>query len=298
MPRCWLALICSCLLPDALRVVASELPSLAICVCIKDQAVDVREWIVYHRALGVQKLYIWDTGSTPPLLDAVRDFVTAGVVHYEYDAEVRPKAGTHGPQVALYDRCLRRWGAAHTFMAFIDTDEFIVLRDATSDLPALLQDYEGHGGVVVNWEVFGSGGLQVRPKGNAMMSYWRCSPRTHPENRHVKSVVRPACTLESSTDPHHFLYRSTPECTPVSTLHEPVLGPKSKEPVLERWALHHYAVKSVDDFQQKMTRGSGMGNIKTLAFLQYVDNFTDDYCPDALDMGLQLNNLMALQRAL
>lgn len=52
MPRCWLALICSCLLPDALRVVASELPSLAICVCIKDQAVDVREWIVYHRALG------------------------------------------------------------------------------------------------------------------------------------------------------------------------------------------------------------------------------------------------------
>ncbi len=77
-----------------------------------------------------------------------------------------------------------------------------------------------------------------------------------------------------------------------------MLGPKSKEPVLERWALHHYAVKSVDDFQQKMTRGSGMGNIKTLAFLQYVDNFTDDYCPDALDMGLQLNNLMALQRAL
>jgi hypothetical protein len=112
------------------------------------------------------------------LQDAVRDFVTAGVVHYEYDAEggcqrlsctshmpnshptaarracmrvmhcctprmhacdaVRPKAGTHGPQVALYDRCLRRWGAAHTFMAFIDTDEFIVLRDATSDLPALV----------------------------------------------------------------------------------------------------------------------------------------------------------------
>lgn len=81
-----------------------------------------------------------------------------------------------------------------------------------------------------------------------------------------------------------------------------------------------------------MARGSGMGNVKTIAFfevgahrvltsccraaasvpltcachnplfcdfaVQYVDNFTDSYCPDALDVGLQLNNLMALQEAL
>ena len=41
-----------------------------------------------------------------------------------------------------------------------------------------------------------------------------------------------------------------------------------------------------------------MGNIKTLDFLRYVDNFTDAYCPEALDVGLQLSNLMALQAAL
>jgi hypothetical protein len=51
---------------------------------------------------------------------------------------------------------------------------------ACSALPVQLKDYEGHGGLVVNWEVFGSGGLQLRPKGNPMMSYWRCSPRAHP----------------------------------------------------------------------------------------------------------------------
>lgn len=27
-------------------------PSVAICVAIKDQAVDVREWVHYHRAIG------------------------------------------------------------------------------------------------------------------------------------------------------------------------------------------------------------------------------------------------------
>ena len=75
-------------------------------------------------------------------------------------------------------------------------------------------------------------------------------------------------------------------------------GPKSPTPSHERVALYHYAVKSVDDFQQKMARGSGMGNVKTLDFLRYVDNFTDSYCHDALDLGLQLNNLMQLQASL
>lgn len=41
-----------------------------------------------------------------------------------------------------------------------------------------------------------------------------------------------------------------------------------------------------------------MGNVKTLEYLQYVDNFTTAYCSDALDLGLQLHNLMALQGAL
>jgi hypothetical protein len=142
-------------------------PSVAICVAIKDQAVDVREWVYYHRAIGVDKFYIWDTGSKPPLLNAVKDFVHEGLVHYEYDDKVPPKPGTHGPQVALYDRCLERWGSSHDFMAFIDTDEFLVLRDGTPDLPTLLNDYMGHGGLVVNWQVFGSGGLKVRPKRGA-----------------------------------------------------------------------------------------------------------------------------------
>lgn len=78
------------LLVAAAMCAPATLPSLAICVAIKDQAADVREWIIYHHALGgwqaplsswcpgntpadcgpagVQKFYIWDTGSVPPLL--------------------------------------------------------------------------------------------------------------------------------------------------------------------------------------------------------------------------------------
>lgn len=37
---------------------------------------------------------------------------------------------------------------------------------------------------------------------------------TSAENTHVKSIVRCACAVESSTDPHHFLYKPNPECMP------------------------------------------------------------------------------------
>jgi len=40
------------LLLVALLAAGTQLPSVSICVAIKDQAVDVREWITYHRAIG------------------------------------------------------------------------------------------------------------------------------------------------------------------------------------------------------------------------------------------------------
>ena len=32
----------------------------------------------------------------------------------------------------------------------------------------------------------------------------------------------------------------------------------------------------------------GMGNTQTLAYLEYVDNFTTSYCLDAVDLGVQM----------
>lgn len=43
-----------------------------------------------------------------------------------------------------------------TSAGYIDMDEFLVITDKTPDLPTLLRDYEGYGGVGVNWRQFGS----------------------------------------------------------------------------------------------------------------------------------------------
>jgi hypothetical protein len=49
--------------------------------------------------------------------------------------------------------------------AFIDVDEFLVLTDeGTPDLPSLLREFEGHGGLAVNWRIFGSSAWQCMHK--------------------------------------------------------------------------------------------------------------------------------------
>lgn len=48
--------------------------------------------------------------------------------------------------------------------------------------------------------------MQKRPATNTLMSYWKCAPEQHPENCHVKSIVRPPHVNDSTTDPHHFKY--------------------------------------------------------------------------------------------
>lgn len=52
--------------------------------------------------------------------------------------------------------------------AFIDADEFIVLRPEVPTLRALLQRFEQYGGLAMHWLVFSSGGRERRPEGGVL----------------------------------------------------------------------------------------------------------------------------------
>lgn len=51
---------------------------LAICLAIKDQAEDVREWALHHLSMGATKLYIYEHNSSTPALAEIQDLVDTG----------------------------------------------------------------------------------------------------------------------------------------------------------------------------------------------------------------------------
>ena len=65
----------------------------------------------------------------PPPAPPGQAYVDAGLLTY---APLTPAdIAAHGsgkPQLAAYDTCLARWGARHTWMGFIDVDEFLMFR--------------------------------------------------------------------------------------------------------------------------------------------------------------------------
>ena len=91
---------------------------LALCISVKDQNKDIREWIEYHEQLGVGLFYIVDNNSKTPLLPIISDFVDRGLVKYDLLQKFRHP--TNRAQPYVYDRCLAEHGRKHKFIGFID----------------------------------------------------------------------------------------------------------------------------------------------------------------------------------
>ena len=80
-----------------------------------------------------------------------------------------------------------------------------------------------------------------------------------PEHLAVKTIANTALTVRPN-GAHHCMYAAGH--TAVNTAFEAVEGPKSRVALHDRLVLHHYVTKSVEDYEAKMRRGSGMGRKK------------------------------------
>lgn len=257
----------------------------AVCAATKDRPDDLREWIEYHHALGVDRFYIFATDSLQPYEKALADLTASGVVEYHALPWVTPLT-VPLMQVRLYYLCLKHNRHWHAFLGFWDVDEFLVpmepsLAAQERPLPTYLRRLEGVGGLVVNWRLMGSSGHKARPEGGVVRSFLACTPADYHENHQLKSIVNTLLVDCPTTDPHHFIYKGT--VTPVDTAGVPTEGPSNPEIRGDTWVLFHYVIKSEGEYRQKMARGSAMGNHKTMAFFERIDAEATESCPQALE---------------
>ena len=172
---------------------------LAVCAIYRNEGPYLREWVEFHRLVGVEKFFLYDNNSTDDHREQLAPYVADGCV------EVRPWPDKPG-QITAYAHCLETRRDQSRWIAFIDLDEFL-FSPTLAPLPGILADYEQHPGVVVNWAVFGSSGHQTPPDGLVIENYlWR-NRDDGGNNHNVKSIVDPRRTLRSTgVNPHSFTY--------------------------------------------------------------------------------------------
>ncbi|KAK4754858.1 hypothetical protein SAY87_008615 [Trapa incisa] len=173
---------------------------MCICTMVRNQARFIKEWVVYHSKVGVNRWFIYDNNSDDDpetLVDSLND---AG---FNVSRHTWPWIKT---QEAGFAHCALRARPACEWVGFIDVDEFFHM-PAGLDLGEVLRNWSGMPAVSelrVSCHSFGPSGLKERPRQGVTVGY-TCRMAT-PE-RH-KSIVRPEALNSTLINVvHHFHLR-------------------------------------------------------------------------------------------
>lgn len=216
----------------------------AVCCIVKDENDYLNEWLRYHQAVGVEHFFIYDNGSKVPVSHTISALGLDEVVTV---TEIRGR----NKHVTAYQHCLNYYGDTSRWIAFIDTDEFLVPKSTQGDLPAFLKQYEQYGGLGVSWLIFGSNGHVEKPKGSQLESFTKRSETTFLANQHIKSVVQPRY-VKSAFKSHCFRYKPGFFCV---NEHGKKIEESFSESSIDTIQLNHYYCRSLEEYQQKIQRG-------------------------------------------
>lgn len=217
--------------------------NLSVAAIFRNEAPYLREWLEFHKLVGVQHFYLYNNDSSDAPGDVLGEYLIDGTV----DLMAWP-----GPvaQRSAYESALSQHRGETDWLAFIDLDEYL-FSPTGAPLPVVLESYADHPGVVANWCVFGPGPHEVQPPGPVIGEYCERTPDDDPINLHVKSIVRPGEAIAYS-DPHSFLYAQGVAC---DERHWPVVGPLTRTHSADVLRVNHYFTKSVEEAREKFQRG-------------------------------------------
>lgn len=211
-----------------------------ICAIAKDEDPHLREWVLYHLAVGIEHIVLYDNNSKIPIQQTLAEYVAAGLV------TVIDWPLTDAQQLSAYVDCHKRVRDATFWLAYIDIDEFIVPMQHR-DVRDLLDEYRQFGGLGMHWMMFGASGHVSRPQGGMMENYTGALGLV----ANIKSIVRPSAVIRPASV-HHCLFREGQYCVNEDGV---VIHTYCSFPVGRKIRINHYYYRSQQDFEEKIARG-------------------------------------------
>ncbi|KAJ9540325.1 hypothetical protein OSB04_026831 [Centaurea solstitialis] len=167
--------------PDATPILIRR--RVCVCTMLRNQARFLREWVVYHSRIGVERWFVYDNNSDDEIEDVIESLADQG---FEITRRVWPWIKT---QEAGFAHCALRARDSCEWVAFIDVDEFLHLRNGVH-LGTVIGNLTGRPDVAelrILCHNFGPSGLKQVPPEGVMVGY---TCRLGLPERH-KSIVRP-----------------------------------------------------------------------------------------------------------
>ncbi|GGB80300.1 glycosyltransferase family 92 protein [Dyadobacter sediminis] len=234
---------------------------LSICCIVKDENEYLEEWINYHRKIGVQHFYIYDNESKKPVRQTLQRI---GSMKYVTVNRIYGKVR----QLQAYNDCLKNYGNYSQWIGFIDIDEFIVPKSTDGNLTKLLQDYEGYGGLGINWLIFGSNGHVKRTNRPIMESYFMRAKIDFHVHRHIKCIVQPRYVRQAA-GPHAFFFQDGYYCVNENYT---IINSSFSDVSVGKIHINHYYCKSLEEYYNKLARGLADTSRRTRSLKEFYNH--------------------------
>lgn len=224
--------------------------SLSMCIMSKDDEECLIENINYHALLGVEHFYIYDNNSQVPLKETLKDFKNVTVELFD-DTHI-----SKGAYPKCQHKCFIDHKDEYEWIAFVCTDEFIVLKNGCLSLVDFLKDYNSFGGLGINWRCFGSSGHQK--KQTSVIKSFTTYKSNNPSNRHIKTIVNTKYCVGKRfpANCHSFAYTPGKYCvnenfSKITSMHA---NSWNDPPTLQKIQINHYCVRSREDYRLKQEK--------------------------------------------
>jgi hypothetical protein len=222
---------------------ASE--GVALCVRIRDEAPDLREFVEYYIAAGIKRIFFYEARSTDNYREVLEPYIAAGHVSLIDNWPHVPMSPAAEHDCIL--RCIGRF----SWLGCIDADEFVVIGDGRP-VPEFLSEVPDRiPAMGLHWRLFGSNGHIKRPNLPIILAYNR---RQIKPNFHVKVFVRPD-RVRLYRNPHSWYFLEL-FSSAVNEKGKKILGSTSVPATADVAWINHYYYKSQEEFDRKSRRNS------------------------------------------
>lgn len=200
-------------------------------VCVaKNEENYIDEWIDYHLKLGFDNIFVfqndWDYEISHPHV-------------------VTNKTTGKDLQIRSYQDFITLYGNQFDWAAFIDVDEFFVLKKH-DNIKEFISEYGVAPSIAVNWVIFGDNNISEIDGDYSMIK--RFTKRQNSVNKHIKSI----CNLQENIkflDPHSISQGW------IDSNGRRGVGPQNRDGQVDIIQINHYFCKTKKEFIDKIKRG-------------------------------------------
>lgn len=233
----------------------------AICAIFRDEALILKEWIEFHKIVGVEHFYLYNNFSEDNYLEILKPYIEQGVVtliDWPY-----PQS-----QMAAYQNCVETYKQETKWLGFIDLDEFVVPNKHYNTIYEFLNQFDSNRPIVIiYWRYFGSSGKIDRDRNKLVTEnftscwykyanigkfFYNTDYSYFPKEKHAKGYM-------------HYRWGSYKKIDfpPVNVFDKVCVWDRNKVKSTEMpIQINHYLLKSYNEYKEKKEkRGGGVHGI-------------------------------------